>query len=157
MNERYIDATDESAVQLFSRNIKGEIVMLNLLRFREVADYAAFPDLAPEQPISGRAAFQRYIDHTLPFLHDSGGGIEFLGEGGKFFVGPQDERWDLMMLIRQDSLHSFIAFATNEAYLVGVGHRTASLEDSRLLAVERHQDQNITRQGSDDDVTGAPA
>lgn len=148
MSENYIDATDESAVQLFSRNIVGEIIMLNLLRFREVADYAAFPDLAPERPISGRSAFQRYIDHTLPFLHDSGGDIEFLGEGGRYFVGPQDERWDLVMLIRQDSLDSFIAFATNKAYLSGVGHRTASLEDSRLLPLEQYHDQNITRQGS---------
>ncbi|MEP5766229.1 MAG: hypothetical protein ABJ308_16645 [Halieaceae bacterium] len=157
MSESYIDATDESAVQLFSRNITGDIVMLNLLRFREVADYAAFPDLAPEQPISGRAAFQKYIDHTLPFLHDSGGGIDFLGKGGKFFVGPQDERWDLVMLIRQDSLNSFIAFATNEAYLAGVGHRTASLEDSRLLPLEQHQGQNITSHGSADDQPAGPA
>ena len=147
MSESYIDATDQSAVQLFSRNITGEVVMLNLLRFREVADYTAFPDLAPKQPITGRAAFQRYIDHTLPFLHDSGGDIEFLGEGGRFFVGPQDERWDVMMLIRQGSINSFIAFATNESYLAGVGHRTASLEDSRLLPLERYEDQNITSQG----------
>jgi hypothetical protein len=150
MRESYIDATDESAMQLFSRNITGEVVMLNLLRFREVADYTAFPELAPEQPISGREAFQRYIDHTLPFLHESGGEIEFLGEGGKYFVGPQDERWDLVMLIRQDSLNSFIAFATNEAYLAGVGHRTASLDDSRLLPLEQYQGQSITSPGSKD-------
>jgi len=137
MKDNYIDATDESAMQLFSRGITGEVVMLNLLRFREVADYSEFPALAPQQDISGREAFERYIDHTLPFLTDSGGGIEFLGEGGRFFVGPQDERWDLVMLIRQDSLQSFIAFATNEEYLAGVGHRTASLEDSRLLPLER--------------------
>ena len=155
MRESYIDATDESAIQLFSRNITGEVVMLNLLRFREVADYSASPDLAPEQHISGREAFQRYIDHTLPFLNDSGGGIEFLGEGGKFFVGPQDERWDLVMLIRQDSLNSFIAFATNEAYLAGVGHRTASLEDSRLLPLEQYQGQNITSRGSDEGLPAA--
>jgi len=40
--------------------------MLNLLRFREVADYRATPALAPPAPISGADAFQRYIDHTLP-------------------------------------------------------------------------------------------
>ncbi|MEX2963633.1 hypothetical protein [Microbulbifer sp. TYP-18] len=156
MRESYIDATDESAVQFFSRNITGQVVMLNLLRFREVADYSAFPDLAPEQHISGREAFQKYIDHTLPFLNDTGGGIEFLGEGGKFFVGPQDERWDLVMLIRQDSLNSFIAFATNEAYLAGIGHRTASLEDSRLLPLEQYQHQDITSQGSEDDLPAVP-
>ncbi|EED31950.1 hypothetical secreted protein [gamma proteobacterium NOR5-3] len=108
-----------------------------------MADYADFPDLAPQRAISGREAYQRYIDHTLPFSQDSGGDIEFLGEGGKFFVGPQDERWYLLMLIRQDSLQSFIAFATNEAYIAGVGHRTAALEDSRLLPLERYPSHNI--------------
>ncbi|MCR9185044.1 MAG: hypothetical protein NXH81_06590 [Halieaceae bacterium] len=157
MSDSYIDATDESAVQLFSRNITGPVTMLNLLKFREVADYSAFPELAPRQPISGREAFQRYIDHTLPFLHDSGGEIEFLGEGGKYFVGPQDERWDLVMLIRQDSLNSFIAFATNESYIAGIGHRSASLEDSRLLPLEEYKDRNITSQGRVDGLPAAPA
>jgi len=145
MTASYIEATDESAMNLFARGISGEVVMLNLLRFREVADYTDFPDLSPGQPISGREAFQKYIDHTLPFLRQSGGDINFLGEGGKYFVGPQEERWDLVMLIRQQSLDSFIAFATNEAYLVGVGHRSASLEDSRLLPLVEHANHDIRR------------
>ena len=144
MIKSYLDATEESAIELFSRNITGEVVMLNLLRFRELADYSDFPDLAPENPISGRDAFQKYIDHTLPFLHETGGDINFLGEGGKYFVGPQDERWDLAMLIRQASLDSFMAFVTNEAYLAGIGHRGASLEDSRLLPLQEYRDGNIT-------------
>ncbi len=144
MNKSYLDATEESAIELFSRNITGELVMLNLLRFRELADYSDFPDLSPESPISGREAFQKYIDYTLPFLHESGGDINFLGEGGKYFVGPQDERWDLAMLIRQDSLDSFMGFATNDAYLAGIGHRSASLEDSRLLPLLECRDGNIT-------------
>lgn len=147
MSKGYFDATEESAIELFSRNITGEVVMLNLLRFRGVADYTDFPDIAPDHPISGREAFQRYIDHTLPFLHESGGDINFLGEGGKYFVGPQDERWDLVMLIRQDSLNSFMTFATNEAYLAGIGHRSASLEDSRLLPLEEYKYPNISSQG----------
>ena len=107
--------------------------MLNLLRFRTVADYSAHPQLMPNVPISGREAFQKYIDHTLPFLRKSGGEIVFLGEGGSFLIGPQDERWDLAMLIRQHSLSDFMAFASNQEYLAGIGHRTAALEDSRLL------------------------
>jgi hypothetical protein len=37
--------------------IEGGLVMLNLLRFREVADYSANPELAPAAPISGAEAF----------------------------------------------------------------------------------------------------
>jgi len=37
------------------------------------------------------------------------------------------------MLVRQHSVDAFKAFASNEAYLAGMGHRTAAIEDSRLL------------------------
>ena len=133
MKETFLEPTQAAGAALFRRDIPGEIVMLNLLRFREVADYSANPDLQPDEPISGRAAYQKYIDFTLPFLTASGGGIVFLGEGGNYFIGPQDEQWDMALLIRQKSLSEFFAFASNPEYLVGLGHRTAAVEDSRLL------------------------
>jgi hypothetical protein len=37
------------------------------------------------------------------------------------------------MLVRQSSVASFMAFASNTAYLAGLGHREAAIEDSRLL------------------------
>lgn len=130
-----MEPTQESGAALFRRNIAGEVVMLNLLRLRETADYTAHPELAPETPISGRQALQKYIDHTLPFLTRSGGEILMLGDGGTYFIGPSDEQWDVVMLIRQSSIQSFFAFATDEAYLAGIGHRTAAITDSRLLPV----------------------
>jgi uncharacterized protein (DUF1330 family) len=133
MGETYLEPSAESAAALFSRQLDGEVVMLNLLRFRSTADYSSCPVLTPENPISGRAAYQKYIDHTLPLLQRSGGDLLFLGAGGNFFIGPQDERWDLAMLVRQKSLQAFIAFASDSEYLAGIGHRTAAVEDSRLL------------------------
>ena len=129
----YLDATEESAKALFSRGIKGPVVMLNLLRFRPVADYSASPALAPPEPITGEAAYRRYMEHTLPFLRKSGGDVLFHGTGGRFFIGPSEERWDAVLLVRQASLEAFLAFASDREYLAGIGHRTAALEDSRLL------------------------
>jgi hypothetical protein len=130
---RYL-APSQSAGKLFvQRGIEGSLVMLNLLRFRDVADYSANPELAPAAPISGAEAFDRYIQHTLPFLRESGGAVAFLGGGGPFLIGPEDERWDMAMLVRQSSVASFLAFASHDAYLAGLGHRTAALEDARLL------------------------
>lgn len=31
----------------------------------------------------------RYIEHTLPFLRESGGEIMFLGDGGEFLIRPE--------------------------------------------------------------------
>ncbi|MGL6160740.1 DUF1330 domain-containing protein [Microbulbifer sp.] len=133
MKENYLEPSAESAAALFSRKLDGEVVMLNLLRFRDTADYSGCPQLAPKTPISGRFAYQKYIDHTLPLLRRSGGELVFLGEGGEFFIGPQDERWDMAMLVRQKSLQVFVAFTSDPEYLAGMGHRTAAVEDSRLL------------------------
>ncbi len=133
MEEVFLEPTTESGAELFGRNISGEVVMLNLIRLRDVADYSASPDLAPDSEISGREAFQKYIDHTLPFLHESGGELVFLGEGGAYFIGPEDERWDIVMLVRQSSVEAFFSFATNPEYGAGLGHRTAAILDSRLL------------------------
>ncbi len=132
---RYLEPTQESGRDLFMRGIEGEVVMLNLLRFRDIADYAATPDLAPVTPISGAAAYDLYMEHTLPHLRASGGDVEFMGEGGSFLIGPSNERWDLVLLVRQKSVQSFMSFASNEAYLGGMGHRLAAISDSRLLPI----------------------
>ena len=79
MTQQFLEPTQESGAALFMRNITGEVVMLNLLRFREVADYSANPELAPNEPISGREAYQIYMKETDPFLQASGGSVLFLG------------------------------------------------------------------------------
>ncbi len=132
----YLEVTQEAGRAFVMRRIKGEVVMLNLLRFRGTADYSDTPDLAPPTPISGEEAFRRYIDHTLPHLRETGGDILFLGKGGPFLIGPEKERWDMVALIRQKDVNSFLSFASNKDYLRGLGHRSAALEDSRLLPLE---------------------
>jgi len=107
--------------------------MLNLLRFRPIADYSSTPELAPPTAISGEAAYGLYVKHTLPHLEKSGGELLFFGRGGQFLIGPTEERWDAAMLVRQASLTQFMAFAANQEYMSGIGHRLAALEDSRLL------------------------
>lgn len=130
---RYIAPTQAAGAAFRRRGIEGPVVMLNLMRFRAVADYSESPGLAPETPISGAEAFDRYIAHTLPFLQASGGALVFMGEGGGLLIGPEEERWDRAMLVHQASAGSFLAFASEPAYLAGLAHRTAALEDSRLL------------------------
>ncbi|MDK8182413.1 DUF1330 domain-containing protein [Paenibacillus sp. UMB4589-SE434] len=134
----YIEPSQRAGMRFMQRGIEGSIVMLNLLRFRDVADYTTNPELTPDVPISGAEAFNRYIEHTLPFLRESGGEVMFLGDGGEFLIGPEEERWDLVMLIRQSSMQSFLAFSSHQDYLAGIGHRTAAIEDSRLLPMVEH-------------------
>lgn len=133
----HIEPTQAQGAAFFGNPPDGPVVMLNLLRFRQTADYSAHPELAPESPISGAEAYQRYTQHTLPFLQESGGEVLFMGNGGHCLIGPTDERWDLVLLVRHKSASVFLEFAQNQAYLAGLGHRTAALEDSRLLPIRQ--------------------
>ncbi|MEZ4450365.1 MAG: DUF1330 domain-containing protein [Nannocystaceae bacterium] len=134
----YLQVTQEAGRDFFRRGVTGPVVMLNLLRFRAIADYTEAPALAPAGPISGAEAYQRYIAHTLPLLRKAGGEVVYVGDGGAHLIGPADEGWDLVLLIRHRSVADFMAFATDEAYLAGAGHRQAALADSRLLpTIER--------------------
>lgn len=133
VTQTYLDPSQEQGRAFFTRNIAGSVVMLNLLRFRPTADYSAAPALMPGAPISGEKAYHLYMEHTLPFLKASGGELLFYGSGGGFLIGPANERWDAAMLVRQSSVGSFLAFASNKDYLAGLAHRVAALEDSRLL------------------------
>jgi uncharacterized protein (DUF1330 family) len=137
-SQTFLDVTQELGEAFVRRGITGDVVMLNLLRFREDADYSEHPDLAPPSPISGREAYARYMEHTRPHLEAAGGELVFLGDGGRYLIGPADGRWDRVLLVRHRSVDDFLSFARNEAYLAGMGHRVAALEDSRLLPlVER--------------------
>ena len=107
--------------------------MLNLIRFRSVADYSAAPEMAPASPISGEAAYKLYMDHTLPFLLRSGGEVLFYGKGGWYLIGPTDERWDAAMLETPIQHRILPGFRLRSRYGLGMAHRTAALEDSRLL------------------------
>jgi len=142
-NETYLEATQESGRAFVMRSISGNVVMLNLLRFRDYADYSTTPHLAPQEPISGVAAYQLYIKHTLHHLKKSGGELIFMGKGGTFLIGPTSERWDAVMLVRQSSVNEFMAFASNPEYMEGMGHRTAALEDSRLLPLVEDEANDI--------------
>jgi len=139
MDKTYLNPTQESGREFIQRNIVGQVVMLNLLRFKKIANYAETPELAPENAISGERAYQLYFEQTLPYLEKSGGEIIFLGKGGHYLIGPANEYWDAVMLIRQNSVEDFLAFATDKEYLKVIGHRTAALEDSRLLPLTEQE------------------
>ncbi|WP_333863771.1 hypothetical protein [Sphingobacterium sp.] len=132
----YLYPSYEAGRGLALKNIQGPIVNLNLIQLREIADYADFPEIAPVKEISGYDAFMRYIQLTKPFVEKSGGEILFIGNGERFLIGPDTEKWDICMLIKQKSVMDFFAFEQNPAYMQIIGHRIAAISDSRLLPLE---------------------
>jgi len=111
----------------------GPIFMLNLLRFRDMADYSHAPDLAPAKAITGAEAYARYEAAISPLLDETGGAIVFDGLGGDWFIGPEAAHWHRVLIVRQTNLTSFFSFASRPDAILAGHHRTAALADSRLL------------------------
>ena len=65
--QRFLEISQEAGAAFFSWNISGPVTMLNLLRFRDMVDYSANPELDPNEPISGIEAYQKYIGYTMAF------------------------------------------------------------------------------------------
>ena len=106
------------------------VVMLNLLRFAEQADYGD----ANEQPCTGFEAFARYGAAVQPLVEKTGGATLWQGQQAATLIGPQDKDWQLVVLVRYPSAQAFLDMITSDAYQAIVHHRTAALADSRLIA-----------------------
>jgi len=107
------------------------IVMLNLLRYRALAAYPVGIDV---QPCSGREAYRRYAEAAIRFITESGGEVLWRGAGKAVLIGAPGEHWDTTILVRYPSKAAFLRMLSNPDYQAITFHRTAALEDSRLIA-----------------------
>lgn len=108
------------------------VVMINLLRYREHADYG---DRIGLPPCSGREAYyERYASISFPLVQKLGGKVFWLGKVSASVIGPPDERWDDALLVEYPSFSALQALFSHPEYIANLFHRTAALEDSRLIA-----------------------
>lgn len=137
MKDKHVYPTPESGKQFFQNfHDKGKITMLNLLKFKAIADYTNLEKIKPEKELTGQEAYQLYSQYTLPIIQNVNGRVVFYGQSKDFLIGPESEKWDAVILVEYDSAQTFIEFSQSEIYLKTAGHRTAALEDSRLLPMK---------------------
>jgi len=132
----HIHPTPAAGQAFLTSDTQGPIVMLNLLRFRDLADYSECPTLKPDQDIRGKKAYRIYMKLATPLIEKAGSRVLFSGRSNSFLIGPPEEQWDFMLLVEHKSKEDFLAFASDQEYLKIAGHRTAALADSRLLPIQ---------------------
>ena len=67
--KKHISVTQEAGRQFYQNyHGKGPVVMLNLLKFREKADYTGVENLKPDKEISGKDAYKLYMKYTQPAI-----------------------------------------------------------------------------------------
>lgn len=128
----HIDPTGEQLKAFATLEDDGSaIVMLNLLRYRTKAAYTAEQAQAP---CSGRDAFKRYAKLSIACIESIGGKVMYMGAALATAIGPADEQWDDIFLVRYPSRRAFFDMLASSDYQTIAFHRTAALQDSRLIA-----------------------
>ncbi len=113
---------------------RGKIAMLNLLRFKSIADYTGIEVSDVQEGKTGKETYQHYIKLVENILEGAKQGrILYFGQSQDFLIGPQNKKWDAVILVEYESVEDFVNFIQSDAYQQIAGHRAASLEDTRLL------------------------
>ena len=107
------------------------VVMINLLRYRERAEYEPGADVAP---CTGREAYARYGEGVTPLIGKAGGRPIWMGSVTSTVIAPDGEAWDDAVLVEYPSRDAFLEMIGSDAYQAVEFHRTAALADSRLIA-----------------------
>ncbi|SFR42210.1 Uncharacterized conserved protein, DUF1330 family [Marinobacter daqiaonensis] len=124
-----INPTSTAMSEVLSKTPKGQpVVMLNLLKFREQADYKERGG-----GVSGRDAYREYGRGAIRCIQAVGGQLVWSGRPTGTLIGPEDEQWDEVLLVRYPSLDAFLKMIDSPEYKSIVHHRTAAIEDSRLM------------------------
>ena len=126
----YVDPDRERFSQFRALPSEGAIHMLNLVRLRGTARY---PD---GTMVTGQEAYTAYARESGPIFRKLGGRIVWSGKFDLTLIGPEHERWDICFIAEYPSLDAFVAMIRNPDYQKAVVHRTAAVEDSRLIRTQ---------------------
>jgi uncharacterized protein (DUF1330 family) len=108
------------------------IQMLNLIRLKAVADYPQ-GHLDHGKGLTGADAYRAYGRGIGPIFERLGARQIWAGRPVGVVTGPADERWDLAFIAEYPNAGAFLAMVTDPEYRELVRHRTAAVEDSRLI------------------------
>lgn len=135
-----VEPSREQVKALSEGDMDAPLVMLNLLRFRE---RAAYPEGFDAEPCSGEEAYGRYGEGALTAIARVGGRVIWSAEAREVVIGPESEAWDQALLVRYPSRAKFIEMQMDPDYQAILPHRTAALEDSRLILCAADDASNV--------------
>jgi len=107
-------------------------VMVNLLRYREWADYDDRTDMKPR---SGRDAYYHgHLELTIRIVRRLGGHVQWFGHVQVPVFAPKEEHWDDVLLMHYPSFNTVLTLMADPEYQETLFHRTAALADRRVFA-----------------------
>jgi uncharacterized protein (DUF1330 family) len=124
-----VDVTNEvvpnpsTAAVFFAGPDDGPFVMVNLLRFKERAEYADGGD----SHLSGREAYERYSVEVRRLIEGLGGRMVYSGAVTGLLLGHVEDLWDAVGLVEYPSLAAFQEMIRSPEMRAVEHHRAAGL------------------------------
>ena len=131
-----IDPTPEQIKDFLAhKGANDPVFMLNLLKFKERANYKDGED------ISGREAYARYAKGFSKMVKDSGieGGPIWSGNLNAWMIGQGDGEWDAVAIFKYPNAAVMIETVSSETYRKIHKHRRAGLAGQLLISCDNRE------------------
>lgn len=128
----YVNSTPEAYAAMQELPIDEPIFMLNLIRFKDEADYGEGSEFS-SKGWTGEQAYAEYSRISSPIARRVGGKVAFAALPQLNLIGPEHEQWDVAFVVSYPNLASFLALVNDPEYAQHAFHRKAAVADSRLV------------------------
>ena len=132
MTDTYIDPSSANFEAFKALPRDKPIHMLNLLQYRELADYPEGHEHAGKG-WTGRRAYEEYGKTSGPIFRRVGGRIVWRGAYETVLTGPEAMQWHDGFVAAYPDSNAFFEMIKDPDYQKAVVNRTAALADSRLV------------------------
>jgi len=116
-------ANEQQKAMLEQDSDSRPIQMLNLLKFKEKAEY----EDGRETELTGLQAYDLYTEGFFPALAEHQGEVVHYSEATGLFVGEVEELWDRVLIIKYPSRKHFAAMIASDIFKQVSVHRIAGL------------------------------
>lgn len=103
---------------------EGPVCMVNLLKFRERAEY----EDGRETRLSGREAYGLYATEMKKLVEASGGRFIFSATVDSLLLGEVEELWDVVGIVEYSSSKALMEISSTPAFQAIELHRHAGLK-----------------------------
>ena len=103
---------------------EGPIYMVNLLKFRQSANYEDGRDC----DLSGAQAYAIYGRAVAELVRDLGGAMVFSGNVSRLMLGEVEDLWDQVAIVMYPSRAAMLDMVVSDAYRDIAVHRDAGLQ-----------------------------
>ncbi|HIG41438.1 MAG: DUF1330 domain-containing protein [bacterium] len=121
--ENKVSPNEEQMKGFMEGDTDSPIHMVNLLKFKENAEYAD----GRETDLTGAQAYAIYGQEVQAHLAKVGGSGVFSGRVSRLMLGEVEDLWDVVAIATYPSKKAMLQMITDPEYIESAKHRTAGL------------------------------